>query len=340
MSRCFLILICCIAFFVLPAFNTARGKELLPFYVEGIAQGTTYHITYYAESERVSKSQVDSVFKSIDRSLSIYQPGSLINRFNESADGILMDQHLRNVVKKSMFIGRSTNGVFDITVLPLVQAWGFGVNRKVTPPDSVAIRSLLDCVGSAKLLIKGNYLEKRNACVKIDVNGIAQGYSVDVLAGFFETKNVRNYLVEVGGEIRVRGKKYPGASAMRIGIEAPAKTATDSQILQHVMEIPGGAVTTSGNYRKYHASDGKKITHLISPATGYPFTNELLSVTVWARDAITADGYDNALMGMGLKEAFAFLSKHRDIEAFFIYKDNSGMIRDTATAKFYQQIIK
>ncbi len=308
--------------------------------MEGVAQGTTYHITYYSEKEGVSKFQVDSIFKAIDQSLSIYQPGSLINRFNESADGVLMDQHLSKVVRKSIHVFKASKGVFDITVLPLMQAWGFGANAKVESPDSLAIRSLLYCVGSGKLFIKGNYLKKRDACVMIDVNGIAQGYSVDVLAEFLDSKKVGNYLVEVGGEIRVKGKKYPGGSVMKVGIEAPSKAATDPQIIQHIVEIPGGAITTSGNYRKYHASNGKKITHLISPVTGYSFTNELLSVTVWASDAITADGYDNALMGMGLKDAFSFLKKHRGIEAFFIYQDDHGVVKDTATVKFYKQIIK
>jgi thiamine biosynthesis lipoprotein len=168
--------------------------------------------------------------------------------------------------------------------------------------------------------------------VQIDVNGIAQGYSVDVLADFFEANGIRNYIIEVGGEIRVKGKKYPENISMKIGIEAPASDF-DSERLQKVISLDSGAVTTSGSYRKYHESRGKKVSHIINPKTGYSAQNELISVTVFAKDAITADAYDNALMLMGLSQAIKFVDGRKDMSAYFIY-ENAGVIKDTFSNRF------
>jgi thiamine biosynthesis lipoprotein len=182
-------------------------------------------------------------------------------------------------------------------------------------------------------------LIKTKPCVKLDVNGIAQGYSVDVIADFLEKNGISNYIVEIGGEIRVNGKK-PGGGKMKIGIEAPGDYASEPSIMQQVVELDNGAITTSGNYRKYYESKGKKITHIINPLTGYAVDNELISVTVFAKDAITADAFDNALMLMGLKRALQFVREEKDLEAYFIYQKLDGSVSDTASAGFYQLIKK
>jgi thiamine biosynthesis lipoprotein len=167
------------------------------------------------------------------------------------------------------------------------------------------------------------------------VNGIAQGYSVDVLAKLLEDKGIKQYLVELGGEIRLRGPR-PDGQSLSVGIEAPAQSALDATAIQHILQVNQGAITTSGNYRKFYQSGSRKISHLINPKTGYPFDNELVSVTVWAPDAITADGYDNVLMGMGLKRSFDFLKIHKKLEAYFIFTRPDGSVHDTATAGFYK----
>lgn len=346
------------AFFVMPVL--CFSQKLQRFYFTGPAQGTSYHITYYAADSFVTQIQLDSVLDKIDSSLSIYKPYSLISRFNNSPSGIVMDEHFRTVVQKSLEIYKETGGISDITVYPIVNAWGFGPDRLSTPPDSAAIRAMLLCVGSDKIHIDGNWLRKDLPCVKLDVNGIAQGYTVDVIALFLEKKGIRNYLVEVGGELRIRGRKYPGAQRMKIGIESPAKEgndpaaadrtisdqmagnqpAGDQPVLKRIIQPRGGAVTTSGNYRKFHQAGGKTISHLMDPHTGYPLFNELISVTIWAKDGITADGYDNALMGMGLKNALLFLKRHKEMEAYFIYKNKNGVVSDTATAGFYKIVEK
>jgi len=322
------------------SFKNHPPPALTAFKISGYAQGTTYHITYYAEDSFVVKRQIDSVLDKIDSSLSIYKPWSLISKFNNADNGVEMDEHLRLVVQRSLEIFKATDGVSDITVYPLVNIWGFGPQHVSGEPDPAGIQAIMPCVGADKIHVRGNRLVKDTPCVKIDVNGIAQGYSVDVVAGFLEKNGIRNYIVEIGGELRIKGRKYPGGIMMQIGIEAPAQNRFDEPILEKVIQLDNGAITTSGNYRKYHKMNGKTISHLIDPKTGYPFQNELISVTVWAKDAVTADGYDNALMGMGLKKALLFLSKNKKMEAYFIYHSSGGAIKDTATAGFYKMIRK
>jgi len=312
--------------------NVQSFNEMHKFQISGFAQGTTYHITYYAEDSLIHQMQVDSILNSLDSSLSIYKPYSVISKFNASAGGFNIDKHLKAVVKKSLDTYEQTNGLFDITVLPLVEAWGFGNKKNVSEPDSAVIQSLLACISSKLLVLENNFLRKIKPCVQIDVNGIAQGYSVDVLSDFFEANGIRNYMIEVGGEIRVKGKKYPENTAMKIGIEAP-QSDFDNEHFQKVISMDSGAVTTSGSYRKYHESGGKKVSHIINPKTGYSSQNELISVTVFAKDAITADAYDNALMLMGLEKAMKFVDARKDMGAYFIY-ENGGVIKDTTSKNF------
>ncbi|MBD0353377.1 MAG: FAD:protein FMN transferase, partial [Flavisolibacter sp.] len=169
-------------------------------------------------------------------------------------------------------------------------------------------------------------------------NGIAQGYTVDVLAALLEKKGIRNYLVEVGGEIRVKGHKQPGGEPFTVGIESPNINGLDPSPLQRTIHLEQGGLTTSGNYRNYYLSGNKRITHLFDPKTGFPVQNELISVTVWAQDAITADAYDNALMVLGLEKSFRLLTNTKNLEAYFIYQKKDGTISDTATTGFYKLI--
>lgn len=324
---------------VLPAFfviDLPGNKDIKRFQIEGLAQGTTYTITYYNESEAVKKPQIDSIFSRLDQSLSIYNPNSIISHFNESEAGVSIDEHFYNVVKKSLEIHQETGGAFDITVYPLVKAWGFGNERVAVTPDSAEIRSLLPCVGSEKLILSREKLEKKNPCVKIDVNGIAQGYSVDVMADFLEIKGIANYLVEIGGEIRVKGKKYPGNTAMSIGIETPSENAFSATGIRQVIQVPAGAVTTSGSYRSFRKVGARRISHIIDPKTGYSAQTEIISATVIANDAITADGYDNALLLIGLQQSMEFLQKHKNLHAYFIYQKRDGTVADTTTTGFTQ----
>lgn len=331
------ILVAGLAILVLPAFciiGSPENKDIRRFQIEGLAQGTTYTITYYHGFEAIKKTQIDSIFSRLDHSLSIYNPNSIISHFNESAAGVRIDDHFYNVVKKSLEIYEETSGAFDITVYPLVKAWGFGNEPVPIIPDSAEIQSILPCVGSEKLFLSHNRLGKKDPCVKIDVNGIAQGYSVDVMANFLESKGVADYLVEIGGEIRVNGKKYPGNTPMSIGIETPSENAFSATGIRQVIQVPAGAVTTSGSYRNFRKVGARRISHIIDPKTGYSANTEIISATVIADDAITADGYDNALLLMGLRQSMEFLQKHKNLHAYLIYQKQDGTITDTTTAGF------
>jgi FAD:protein FMN transferase len=329
----YVIVLGCFSFMKIP-----KRLSYIKVELTGFAQGTTWHITYYDTDTLVKKSQVDSIMEVIDSSLSIYKPYSRIVAFNKSRSGIKIDQHFRNVVKKSLDTYRQTNGLFDITVLPIVEAWGFGAKKIEKEPDSSVIRSLLGCVGSRFLKLRNSDLIKLRPCVRVDVNGIAQGYTVDVIAGFLERNGVSDYIVEVGGEIRVHGKKRPENTPFKIGIEAPSDDDPEFAPVEKIVVVDSGAITTSGNYRKYYESKGKKISHLMDPRTGYSVQNELISVTVYAKDAITADAYDNALMVMGLRQALRFVEKRSDLAAHFIYYLPDGKIGDTASSRFFSLI--
>ena len=315
-----------------------RKTSVREYRVNGFAQGTTYSLLYYSGSDTVSRAQIDSLFAVIDSSMSLYKKNSLISRFNLADSSVQIDEHMRVVVEKGMAISRVTDGYFDITVYPLVKAWGFGPEKPEKMPDSSDIQNILPCIGVHNLQLEGDILHKKKPCVQIDLNGIAQGYSADLIADFLEERQISNYLVEIGGEMRVSGKKYPDGRPMQIGIESPADSTYDELIIRQVIEPGNAAVTSSGNFQKYYLSGRKLISHLIDPHSGYPLTNELISVTVIAREAIEADGYDNALMGMGLNRAFDFLSHHPELNAYFIYRKPDGNIADTMTAGFRKLI--
>jgi len=326
----FFIAICCIA--------AGRRPTVRKFLITGEGQGTTYQVIYYSLDSVVTKKQIDSIIDRIDSSLSLYKPYSLINRFNHSDSGIIVDDHFLAVLNKSLKTFRDTEGLFDVTVQPLVQAWGFGAKPITELPDSHAIRSLKECVGSQHLQVLDNRIVKKKSCTQIDLNGIAQGYTVDVIAGLLDQHFLLNYMVELGGEIRVKGRKQPDNEKMKVGIETPGDDEFQRRIMQKVITIDQGAITTSGNYRRYYESQGKRISHLIDPRTGYPVQNELISVSVYAEDAMTADALDNALMVMGLEKAIKFVEDRKDLAAHFVYKAKNGSIHDTMSTRFYQLI--
>jgi len=316
----------------------SANKEIKRFHFDGYAQGTTYQVTYYHTREAVQKNQIDAILARIDSSMSIYKPYSQISQFNNSKDGIRIDQAFQTVIQKSMIVSADTKGLFDITVGPLVAAWGFGNRSTTTIPDSNEINRIKACVGYRLVQLKNGYLSKAKPCVQIDVNGIAQGYSVDVVADYLLAQGIKSFVVEIGGELRIKGKK-PNGTAMQIGIEGPAAD-NEEPIIKHIVRINHGAITTSGNYRKFKQAGERKITHLIDPYTGFPLDNELISVTLYAKDAITADGYDNAIMAMHVNDALHFVAKHPSLEAYIIYHDKQGNVRDTMSRGFKKLLIK
>jgi len=321
-----------------PGISTAQNN-LSKQSLHGIAQGTTWSINYYASTPTISQDAIDSILVSLDNSLSIYKDSSLISKFNNSSHGTPVDIHLRKVVSKSLEIHRITKGKFDITVKPLVEIWGFAARQQDHLPDSQEIRSIMPCIGSKNLSLRNHFLAKRKSCTQIDVNGIAQGYSVDVIAAYLQSRGINNYLVELGGELRIKGKK-PDNTLPRVGIESPVEDMAEPALMQQVVELTDGAITTSGSYRKFFESNGKRISHIIDPFTGYSAVTDLISVTVYAPTAIIADGYDNAILMMGLKAGLDFVEKHKDMAAYFIYRDVNGHIKSLASSRFKKFLVE
>jgi thiamine biosynthesis lipoprotein len=302
--------------------------------ITGYSQGTTYQISYYAADSIVTQAQTDSLLARLDQSVSLYKPTSLICQFNNSPSGILIDAPFKTLVSRALEINHATGGLVDITVKPLVDAWGFGVKKPSHFPDSAAVNAILKNIGSDKIKLEGNFLRKQLPGVQIDLDGIAQGYAVDLLANFLEQNHIYNYVAELGGELRIKGHRQPDGGPFKIGIEAIDDNDLNPAPLRKVISPGDGAVTTSGNYRKHLQAGGRQISHIMDPHTGYPTQKDIISVTVWARDAITADGYDNGFVAMGLKETLKFLEKRTDIGAYIIYQKPGGAIADTVTAGF------
>jgi len=313
-------------------------KDQQEYTINGYAQGTSYTIKYFAEKPVITKSAIDSILTDIDASMSLYQPNSLINKFNASTEGVVLDGQFKAVMHKAFEVYKDTQGKFDVTVGPLVQAWGFGSKPITEFPDSLTIRKLLNIVGMDGLELNGNFLKKKRPEIQVDLNGIAQGYSVDAVADYLSKLGISSFIVEIGGELLVKGLK-PDGSGRRIGIEGPALTPLAEPQIRHIINISHGAVTTSGNYRKWIQKGSKRIAHLIDPSTGYPLDNQLISATIYAKNAITADGYDNAVMAMTVEEAIRFIESKGDMEAYLIYHQEDGKIADTLTKGFKKMIV-
>ena len=308
------------------------------FRINGRAQGTTYSISYVSNDSLVSQWEVDSIFHAIDLSLSLYEPASLINRFNREGM-VKMDHHMLTVVKAALEIEKLSCGGFDITVKNLVDLWGFGVKGGQQVPSDADIRKALQLTGSRNLIFRNDTLITVRKNVQIDCNGIAQGYSVDCIFHFLETKSLQDIIVEVGGEVRAKGRNAKGEK-WRVGIESPSGIAENWYPVNNIISLDDRAVTTSGDYRKYFIHQGKKYSHVIDPRKGRPVDNGIISVTVIAPYAITADGWDNGFFVMGVDSAFTLLKKMPSLELRIIYQDMSGNFRDTASEGFRKMMLR
>ena len=303
--------------------------------IMGTAQGTTYYITFESGKYDIKKDDIDSVLSDFDMSLSVYKTNSIISRFNRNDSLAVADEKFTAVFNKSYEVYKNTGGAFDITVAPVVNALGFGPGDAVSF-DSTTIDSLAKFIGMDKVRLEGKRLVKTDPNVTLDVNAIAQGYSVDLVCAFLDSHNIRNYLVEIGGEVRANGRN-PSNGKWRIGIDKPVENATPGIDLQAVAEIEDRSLATSGNYRRFFEKDGIKYVHTINPVTGYPILSSLLSATVVAKDCMTADAYATAFMVMGLEKSMEFLKRNDFLEAYFIYSDSTGnfMVEMTEGMKKY-----
>lgn len=293
----------------------------------GYAQGTTFSILYVDDKNfdpEDLKSRVEKILADFDMSLSLYKDSSILSRVNRNED-VVLDTYFTEAFEKSVHISALTSGAFDLTVGPLVKAWGFGPDERKNFSETRR-DSLLQLVGMDKLRVEGGRLYKADPNVQLDFNAIAQGYSVDVISEFLHELGIANYLVEIGGEVRAGGTKL--GEKWRIGIDRPKENNfTPGEDLEAIIRISDESLATSGNYRKFYIEDGIKYSHTIDPRTGYPAKNNLLSATIIASDCATADGIATACMVIGLDSSVRFIESHPDYLAFFIFSDEKGNFR-------------
>lgn len=296
-------------------------KNSTPYHsINGLVFGTIYNITYQYDGDL--KAEIEAELKNFDGSLSPFNDTSVISRINRNED-IVIDRFFQTCFNRSMEISRETNGAFDITVAPLANAWGFGF-KKGEFPDSMKIDSLLQITNYRKVKLADGKVVKEDPRIMLSCSAVAKGYSVDVVAQLLDKKGVENYMVDIGGEIVAKGKNARNG-LWRIGINKPIDDSLSvNQEIQTILEISNIGLATSGNYRNFYYKDGKKYAHTIDPRTGYPVQHNILSATVIAKDCMSADAYATAFMVMGLEEAERFSDAHPDIDACFIYANESG----------------
>ena len=326
------LLIILIAGTVLAYYSGNRGKSVTTGYMqsEGNVFGTIYHITYNFDSDL--QTEIDSVLAGVDQSLSPFNPKSIITAINNNSE-VEVDQHFVNVFNLARTVNANTDGAFDITVAPLVNAWGFGFKNKENVTDSL-IEELLTHVGMEKVSLDNGHVVKTDTLVMLDCSAIAKGYGVDAVGKYLESQGICDYMVEIGGEVRLRGLN-PKGEKWSIGIMKPDDDPTCQQTeLEQILHITDIAMATSGNYRNFYEQDGRKYAHTIDPHTGHPVQHSLLSATVLASDCATADAYATAFMVMGLERAKEVLNQHPELQAFLIYSDKDGKTHNWTTHQF------
>jgi thiamine biosynthesis lipoprotein len=298
----------------------------------GQTQGTYYAVTYFDSKERDFQPQIDSILKAFDLSVSMWVPESIISRTNRGDSLALPDEWFVDIFNRSVEISKRTNGAFDFTIGPLVNAWGFGFKGKLKM-DQAVVDSLRELVDYRTVRLEDGKIIKDKKNIQFDFNAIAQGYAVDVLGKFLASKGITDYLIDIGGEVLGKGSKPDGQSWI-VGVENPATDSLSERTLNIKVRLNDHALATSGSYRKYYEENGIRYSHTIDPATGYPVRHSLLSVSVLAEDCATADGYATAFMVMGYEKAKEFLAGQSGLEAYFITDGGSGTFQTYATKGF------
>jgi thiamine biosynthesis lipoprotein len=311
---------CLLGFFLLNAILAYAQHE--PVKLAGNAQGTTYHITYYDNESRDFHPEIKKILEEFDQSVSTYLPTSIISRINSNQKNVIVDKYFIACFNKAKEVWKNTGGAFDPTVYPLVNAWGFGPGKK-EKIEKAKIDSILKFVGFHLMELKGNKVIKKDPRVALDFNAFAQGYSVDVVSAFLNSKGINSYIVEIGGEVYAKGKK-PNGDHWTIGIEKPIENKESVNPLKAIAKLENLACATSGNYRRFIIEDGIRYAHHIDPKTGYPTKNNLLSASIFAKECISSDANATGVLVMGLEKAKVFLKEHPELQAYLIYSDDQG----------------
>lgn len=317
---------------VLVASCSKPEAKLQKFTLDGRVQGTYYHIVYYHFDDKAATKKnlltqagiqhgIDSIFKAIDETLSLWNPNSILSKVNDNKETLLNQIFIDNF-NSAMAFSELTDGDFDITVAPLIKAYGFA-NEKGSKPTDRQADSLLQYIGYKKVQIKDRKLEKQYPQTQLDFNAIAQGYTTDCISKYLSTHSITSHIVDVGGEVYASGKK-PDGQQWRVAIEQPSDSIDAPRRYNTLVRLENQSIVTSGNYRKYTIENGIKYTHTINPHTGKPAKHSLLSVSVTAPTSTEADALATAFMVMGMEKAEQFMVKHPEYQAVFIYCDKDG----------------
>ena len=308
-------------FLIIGTIIIVRQQRTMPYqHHTGFIFGTVYNITY--QSDKNLQKEIEAELQKVDASLSPFNKSSIISKVNRN-EKVEVNSMFTDVFNLAQKISEETGGAFDITVAPLVNAWGFGFKND-TKPTPAAIDSLKQIIGYKKVRLDGKQIVKNDKRIMLDCSAIAKGYGSDAVARLLRSKGIENFMVEIGGEIVTRGineKRLP----WKIGVTKPVDDSLNTnQEIQTILNVTNKAMATSGNYRNFYYKDGKKYAHTIDPITGYPVQHNILSATVLADNCATADAYATAFMVMGLEKAKAILDRHPELMVYFIYSDKNG----------------
>ena len=328
------------SFFIVLILLVSCDKTTDFYTIQGEAQGSTYSIKYISNEEKVTKNQIDSLLTAFDLSLSTYRPDSKISKINAGDSTVVIDVFFKETFQLSNQIYSETNGFFDPTIGVLVNAYGFGPNKKHQDLTPKQVDSLLQFVGFDKIKLNENKtISKKYNEMFIDFNAIAQGYSVDVVVNYLMSKGIENAIVEIGGELFALGKNTINNKNWVVGIDDPLQKPEERTLIAKV-NLENLGMATSGNYRKVMIDEktGEKFVHIINPKTGLAQKNNVLSATVLSKSSGLSDGYATAFMLMSLEESKLFLQKHPELYVMLLYSDSNHKMQQFITENFKQLI--
>lgn len=302
--------------------NACQNDPAKYIYNQGFIYGTMYHIVYESPNGKDFQEEITEKLAVYNRIFSTYDKESTISKINNNIDTELEPEFII-CYNKAMEISEKTNGAFDITAGPMVNAWGFGPEEKAKMTTQI-IDSLKAITGYWKVKLENGKIVKETPHMKLDMSAIAKGYTCDLMGEFLKRKGCENYMVEIGGEVVAKGKNEKG-NTWTIAISKPDENAFfDSGDYQATIHMPDHAMATSGNYRNFYVENGKKYAHTIDPKTGYPVQHSLLSATVLADNCMTADAFATAFMVIGLEQGIEIARQNTGLEVYFIYAEEDG----------------
>lgn len=314
-----------------------RQQQSTPYQKNaGLIFGTTYSVTYQCDDNL--QEEIETELKKVDDEFSMFNSQSLVARLN-NGENLELTSTFCDVFKLARQVSEDTDGAFDITVAPLVNAWGFGFKHEQMPTKE-QVDSLRQLIGYQHVTLKGNTITMQKPGMMLDFSAIAKGYGVDVVARMLERHGIKNFMVEIGGEITTRGIN-PERVPWKIGVNKPNEDAlNESHELQTILNVTDKSMATSGNYRNFYVKEGKKYAHTIDPKTGYPVQHTLLSATVLADRCATADAYATSFMVMGMDGAKQILERHKELIAYLIFTDQKGNLAVWYSPSLKDKIVK